>query len=104
MCIYLNFIECLQFSIVFSLLISDDHLHSHNSKHFSTKDVDNDERAGSCAVNDHGGWWYYNCALVNLNGPYIAGPAINESAMFWYQWPTAHYSLKKSSMMIKRIL
>lgn len=73
---------------------------------FSTKDQDNDIFANvSCAMRDHGGWWYYNyqyCSHVNLNGPYLAGTVTNSSAMFWKDWPQEYYSLRKSTMMIKR--
>ncbi|XP_071140231.1 microfibril-associated glycoprotein 4-like [Mytilus edulis] len=77
----------------------------HNTYMFSTKDQDNDIYAQfNCAVKQggNGGWWYSNCFNVNLNGPYLAGPVQNRTAMMWLYWPTTYYSLKKSTMMIKR--
>ena len=38
---------------------------------FSTYDNDNDDASNNCAIQDHGGWWYRNCAYVNLNGEYV---------------------------------
>lgn len=70
---------------------------------FSTKDQDNDYHGENC--NDkyrHGGWWYNNCGSVNLNGPYRKGLVKNTTAMFWNWWPSEFYSLKKSTMMMKR--
>lgn len=71
---------------------------------FSTKDQDNDIDNRNCAVNlgGNGGWWYSDCVYVNLNGPYLAGPVKHLSSMFWAAWPSSYYSLKKSTMMIKR--
>lgn len=76
----------------------------HNTFMFTTKDQDNDIHGRNCAVYEggNGGWWYSNCLNVNLNGPYMAGPAKNDTAMLWLNWPSNYYSLKKSTMMIKR--
>lgn len=76
----------------------------HNTNMFSTKDQDNDNYGNNCAeTHSKGGWWYGSCLNANLNGPYMAGPVHNKSAMYWYGWPSSYYSLKKSTMMIKRI-
>ncbi|XP_063436503.1 uncharacterized protein LOC134717934 [Mytilus trossulus] len=57
-----------------------------NTYLFTTKDQDNDIYGSglNCAVKQGGGggWWYSNCANVNLNGPYLAGPGTNQTAMF----------------------
>ncbi|XP_063436502.1 ficolin-2-like [Mytilus trossulus] len=85
--------------------LSDSLTSTHNTYMFTTKDQDNDVHSSSnCAVYEggNGGWWYSNCANVNLNGPYRAGPVQNRTAMFWINWPSSYYSLKKSTMMIKR--
>ena len=42
----------------------------HHSEGFSTYDRDVSPN-GNCAIKDHGGWWYYTCAQVNLNGEYV---------------------------------
>ncbi|VDH91613.1 Hypothetical predicted protein [Mytilus galloprovincialis] len=72
----------------------------HNSKSFYTKDRDN---KNGCAVNRHGGWWYDNCYLANLNGRYNG--TINESGKYtglvWCKWKR-DYSLKATLMMIRR--
>ncbi|XP_071123152.1 very low-density lipoprotein receptor-like [Mytilus edulis] len=72
----------------------------HNSKSFYTKDRDN---KNGCAVNRHGGWWYGNCYLANLNGRYNG--TINESGKYtglvWFKWKR-DYSLKATLMMIRR--
>lgn len=75
----------------------------HNTHLFTTKDQNNDI-GENCAVEvgGNGGWWYSNCGYVNLNGPYMAGPVTNLTGMIWYGWPSTYYSLKKSTMMIKR--
>ncbi|CAG2197144.1 unnamed protein product [Mytilus edulis] len=84
--------------------ISDYLTGAHNTNMFSTKDQDNDNYGNNCAeTHSKGGWWYGSCLNVNLNGPYMAGPVHNKSAMYWYGWPSSYYSLKKSTMMIKRI-
>ncbi|CAG2197142.1 unnamed protein product [Mytilus edulis] len=70
----------------------------HSTYMFSTKDQDNDIYAPyNCAVKHggNGGWWYSNCINVNLNGPYMAGPVQNNTAMVWVGWPSTWYSLKK---------
>ncbi|CAG2252289.1 unnamed protein product [Mytilus edulis] len=76
----------------------------HNTYMFTTKDQQNDGFSSNCAVYEggNGGWWYSTCAHVNLNGLYRAGPVQNRTAMFWINWPSSYYSLKKSTMMIKR--
>lgn len=45
-------------------------LYSATGKQFSTFDVDNDEYSGNCAADFLGGWWFYSCYRVYLNGPW----------------------------------
>ena len=44
----------------------------HNGMNFTTKDSDNDEWHGNCALwsGPGGGWWYINCAYVQPNVQY----------------------------------
>ncbi|XP_063419028.1 low-density lipoprotein receptor-related protein 8-like isoform X2 [Mytilus trossulus] len=72
----------------------------HNSKSFYTKDRDN--RIG-CAVSRHGGWWYDNCYLANLNGRYngTQDKYGKYTGLVWYKWNKG-YSLKATQMMIRR--
>ena len=61
---------------------------------FSTKDQDNDQTKGSCAIWCKGAWWYNECYYSNLNGRYANG--VN-----WYHWK--HYSAKRAEMKIKPV-
>ena len=54
-----------------------DELAYHNGMAFSTKDRDNDEDSGNCAVGYKGAWWYKSCWNSNLNSNYGGGD---------YQW------------------
>ena len=47
-----------------------DQLTYHNGMAFSTKDRDNDENSGNCAVSFKGAWWYNNCQQSSLNSNY----------------------------------
>ena len=48
--------------------------HSLNGMKFTTKDRDNDNSGGKCAVNGNGnnagGWWYKSCSWIQLNHQY----------------------------------
>lgn len=70
---------------------------------FSTKDSDNDVHKDNCAVLYKGGWWYEKCHFSNLNGIYHHG--VHDSyadGIIWYHWKKYHYSLKSTSMKIRR--
>ena len=54
-----------------------DELAYHNGMAFTTKDRDNDEDSGNCAVAYKGAWWYKSCWNSNLNSNYGGGE---------YQW------------------
>ena len=52
--------------------VQDEIFHSrYNGMMFTTRDRDNDLKSTNCASDFHrGGWWYYACASINLNGNY----------------------------------
>lgn len=75
---------------------------NHNS--FTTKDRDYDpDPYMNCAQFRLGAWWYNLCGYSNLNGQYLAGLTTNYTSAHWYYWKNNYYSLKKITMMIKRI-
>ncbi|XP_062583222.1 ficolin-2-like [Saccostrea cucullata] len=63
--------------------------------YFSTADRDDDRNGFNCA-RDEGGWWFNNCYIAFLNGPWSGWP--------WPWNPTVKFSgdLKDSRMLIKR--
>ena len=48
-----------------------DSLAYHHLSKFTTKDNDNDEYSGNCAIYLIGAWWYHRCDYSNLNGRYL---------------------------------
>ena len=74
--------------------------HSLNGMPFSTKDRDNDQSGGNCAVNFRGAWWYKSCTHSNLNGPYLSGQATHQSVS-WYHMKNKWESLKFAQMNLR---
>ena len=74
--------------------------YSLNGIPFSTKDRDNDQSSGNCAVNHRGAWWYKNCAHSNLNGLYLSGQETSRS-VFWYHMKNKYESLKFTQMKLR---
>lgn len=71
----------------------------HNDKQFSTKDRNNID----CAIEFQGAWWYNGCHHSNLNGQYLNGThSTYADGINWFDWRGYYYSLKKTSMMIRR--
>ena len=56
-----------------------DSLDYHNGQKFSTRDEDNDESSGSCAISSQSGWWYNNCNYSDLNKHY-------RYSIYWNDW------------------
>lgn len=76
----------------------------HTGNKFSTKDKDNDNLSGNCAVNYKGAWWFNNCVTADLNGEYfIKTPASAHHGIYWRAWKGSSYSLKSSVMMMRRL-
>lgn len=72
----------------------------HNGNQFSTKDRNNIVYATSYA----GAWWFGNTYYdSHLNGRYINGLTKSSGqGIYWSYWKGYLYSLKKSSMMLRR--
>ena len=78
-------------------------LSHHNGRKFSTRDRDNDNWSGHCAVTYKGAWWYGSCHSSNLNGLYLFGPHTSyANGVNWSAWLGYHYSLKCTEMKFRR--
>jgi len=76
----------------------------HNNRPFTTKDRDNDARPwANCAEQWFGAWWYGECTVSDLNGPYrSSGPYVNaREGIRWNAFRRKDYSLKKTKMRIR---
>ncbi|XP_053408501.1 microfibril-associated glycoprotein 4-like [Mercenaria mercenaria] len=81
-------------------------LSSNSGAPFSTYDRTRDTctNGSSCAIDNHGAWWYNKCVNVNLNGKYCT-PGTNTCS--WRGMTYFHFSgwesLKTSKMMFRRV-
>lgn len=70
---------------------------------FTTYDNDNDNHTDNCAVRYHGAWWYNHCHSSNLNGIYFQGNySAYPNGVIWSKFHGYGYSLKKTTMMIRK--
>lgn len=72
-------------------------LQIHNNMKFSTNDKDNDMSERNCSDIKLGGWWYEDCAGVNLNGNYTENWAPIKSNVYWRSFK-GDYPMKFTSM------
>ena len=74
-----------------------------NGMKFTTRDNDNDNHSGNCALIWHGAWWFNTCFDSLLNGPYHHNPVLSSSSgIIWVAWKGQYYSLKFTEMKTRR--
>ena len=76
-----------------------DSLEFSNNMAFSTKDRDNDNWSGNCAVRWTGAWWYEHCMRSNLNGKYL-GNKHDSRGPYWITF-RRNLSLKFTEMKLR---
>ena len=72
----------------------------HNHMAFSTFDLDLDLVDYNCAVDAHGGYWYFSCTNSNLNGRYVSDTASADRGVYWYPW-RGYRNLKHVEMKMR---
>ena len=77
-----------------------DSLAYHNLMKFSTKDNDNDQLGGNCAIISTGAWWYKSCHDSSLNGQYNVDSG--GMGVFWNRWKGQGHSLPFTEMKTRR--
>ena len=88
-----------------STLFLGDAMYTHDGMRFTTSDRDNDGVPGAnCAAADYGGaFWYNDCQHNILNGKYFNSSYSNRAyGIIWETWHGPTYSLKSTTMMIKK--
>ena len=72
------------------LFLTGDSLVFHNHRAFSTFDRDLDLLDYNCAMDAHGGYWYFSRTNSNLNGGHVSDPASTHRPVYWYPWKGYH--------------
>ena len=76
-----------------------------DGEQFTTTDRDNDGHPSrNCAeMRGRGGWWYVACTNANLNGVYHHTPRTTDATGIWWgRWHGSGYSLKATTMMVRK--
>lgn len=76
-----------------------DSLSHHNGKKFTTKDQDNDNAGGNCAISFESGWWFTDCFKSNLNGRNQKSAVDSWKSIIWHS--LGKIALKNARMMIR---
>ena len=78
-------------------------LSAHNGMKFSTKDRDQDtSESDNCALKYKGGWWFYACHQVSLNGPYPeAGDPLTSAFISWEKMTGEYGGITFSEMKMR---
>lgn len=72
------------------------------NRFFTTIDADNDRNQnGNCAVERRGGWWYYWCGSVNINGEW--GSQVSNKGIIWESITCISNSLSSVEMKIRKM-
>lgn len=91
---------------MFSLLnlSTGDSLSYAQGQRFSTYDRDLDANPSNCAAGSKGAWWHKSCYESLLNGLYYKKPTAAPAwhGLIWNAWKGNKYSLKASTMMIRK--
>ncbi|XP_059175227.1 ficolin-2-like [Physella acuta] len=78
-----------------------DDFNYHKDLKFTTIDSDNDADNGNCAVERRGGWWYYHCHTVNVNGEWASRAECK--GIYWSRITTLSDSLDFVEMKLRRM-
>ncbi|XP_059143149.1 ficolin-1-like [Physella acuta] len=95
--------EAASYKISFSSFSGNvyDKLRVHHGMKFSTIDRDNDIYSGDCARQNKGGWWYYACKDVDLNG--VWGTTHTSTGIFWVDLSSDGHIADSVEMKVRQV-